>query len=306
MFIARSNQGKLGIRNLLALLLVALLALPRIGVCDEDDDEDYDQRPQPTAAQVAEAGALYTQGTDNFLAGNYGLAFDKFNEAFELVKNSQKYAPDLIFNLAKCEVKMGRLQDAVRHYRLYVLRTKRKVSKSGGLKPDDLQVLQLEIQEAQSEIGRIEALINGLPEKLPASKPEANMGSTGDSAPPVSSSPAVTPPATPLPPLPSTQRYFPVASVVLAPLTLGFAATAAGTYGGAKSTYDMLSGPGGCIPACSDEQVGTYQRPLYASYAFWGLAGVSLITLAIVLPFELKKAKKSALRVSWLKPWPAG
>lgn len=59
--------------------------------------------------------ALFQKGQAYYSEGRYSAAWVEFQSAYQIVK-----LPDLLFNIARCEVKMGKAADAARHFREFL------------------------------------------------------------------------------------------------------------------------------------------------------------------------------------------
>ena len=69
--------------------------------------------PPPEA--LAAGRAFFEKGQAYYSAGKYQAAWVEFSSAFQIVE-----LPDLLFNIARCEAKMGRKDDAARHFRQFL------------------------------------------------------------------------------------------------------------------------------------------------------------------------------------------
>lgn len=86
-------------------------------------------------------------------------------------------------------------------------------------------------------------------------------------------------------PAPSSQRPFPIIGTALAGGAALFILLGGISIGVGKSRYDDLSKT--CKPACSDDQVQGARTPYNAGYAMFGLAAVSAVAAAVVIPYQL-------------------
>ncbi len=77
--------------------------------------------PPPPPEAIAAARAFFEKGEAYYKAGKYQAAWVEFSSAFQIVE-----MPDLLFNIARCEAKMGRAADAAKHFRQFL-----------AAKPDD-------------------------------------------------------------------------------------------------------------------------------------------------------------------------
>lgn len=89
----------------------------------------------PTSAQLEAARDFFTRGQALYQQKKYDAAWVELSAAYEIAP-----LPDLVFNLAQCEEKMGRRADAARHYREVLLR-----------RPDDPQAVQIKARIDQLE-----------------------------------------------------------------------------------------------------------------------------------------------------------
>lgn len=105
------------------LLLVA--AEPAARAADPDPTTAAAKKPLPPPPPPPEAlaagRAFFEKGQAYFQAGKYQAAWVEFSSAYQIVE-----MPDLLFNIARCEAKMGRSADAAKHYRQFL-----------EVKPDD-------------------------------------------------------------------------------------------------------------------------------------------------------------------------
>lgn len=216
--------------------------------------------PPLSKAQVMAAKTFFDRGQKLYNEGKYEAAWIEFSSAYEIAP-----LPDLIFNLARCEVKMGRTKEAIAHYREFL-----------ALVPNDPAAPRI-----RAEIESMERRQQGLPE------PSAT---------------ATTEPASPSAAT-GSGRKFPLASALLGGGTALFLIFGGVAVGVATSRYNTLAlpPPDGCKPMCSDDQVGSVRTPLNAGYAMFGLAAVAAAATAVVLPFELglfNREKKVSLYIS--------
>ena len=79
----------------------------RIAVRDDPADDVPDDRER--------ARTLFQQGAEAYAQGDYLLARDKFQAAYDLVAE-----PALLFNIATAELRLGNTADACRLFRKYV------------------------------------------------------------------------------------------------------------------------------------------------------------------------------------------
>ena len=217
--------------------------------------------PPLSKAQIVAAKTFFERGQQLYSEGKYEAAWIEFSSAYEIAA-----LPDLIFNLARCEVKMGRTKEAIAHYREFLAAV-----------PNDPAAPRI-----RAEIESLERRQRGVP--------EPGTGPTQDPPPPTAG------------PTPSSGRKFPLATALLgggSALFLVFGGVAVGV---ATSRYNSLlePAPTGCKPDCTDDQVGSVRTPLNAGYAMFGLAAVAAVATAVVLPLELglfNREKKVSLLI---------
>lgn len=70
---------------------------------------------ETTPQQMQAAKDFFAKGQALYAEGNYEAAWFEFSSAFEMAK-----LPDLLFNIARCEAKIGRSADAAKHYREFL------------------------------------------------------------------------------------------------------------------------------------------------------------------------------------------
>ena len=75
--------------------------------------QKHNLAPPPEA--LAAGRAFFEKGQAYYSAGKYQAAWVEFSSAFQIVE-----LPDLLFNIARCEAKMGRKADAARHFRQFL------------------------------------------------------------------------------------------------------------------------------------------------------------------------------------------
>lgn len=222
---------------------------------------DGPPQASPSKAQMLAAKSFFDRGQQLYNEGKYEAAWLEFSSAYEIAP-----LPDLVFNLARCEVKMNRNKEAIAHYREFL-----------AMVPQDPAAPRI-----RTEIEQLERKMAGLPEQP---EPAANAAT----------------PVTPPPAAAEPGRKFPLASVLLGGGTALFLIFGGVSVGVATSRYNTLSEPAptGCKPDCSDGDVANVRTPLNAGYAMFGLAAVAAVATAVVLPLELglfKKERKVALQ----------
>lgn len=108
--------------------------------------------PQPAAAAPKELGpqvsgpgqeaarAHFERGVDLYTSGDFPNAWLEFNSAYQIVP-----LVDLLNNLARCEVRMGRLRDALDHFQRFI---------SSRPNDPDGEYIRQEIARLEGELGR--------------------------------------------------------------------------------------------------------------------------------------------------------
>jgi tetratricopeptide (TPR) repeat protein len=69
----------------------------------------------PNQAQLNAAKGFFANGQALYAQGRYEAAWLEFSSAYQMVQ-----LPDLLFNMARCEAKLGRNADAAKHYREFL------------------------------------------------------------------------------------------------------------------------------------------------------------------------------------------
>jgi hypothetical protein len=131
------------------------------------------------------ARELYRQGTQHYDVGDYKLALDSFKEAYH-----QFESPEILFNIAQCHRQLGEDVQAVREYRMYLLKASEAQNRS------EVQALIAKLEKAIAE-----AQANKSAPPLPTVEPRPPLQQEA-SAPPSAPAPApvvvVEPKATPV------------------------------------------------------------------------------------------------------------
>lgn len=99
---------------------------------------------------MAAGKQFFLRGQELYQQGNYQAAWLEFSSAYEISP-----LPDLAFNLAQCELKMGRTKDAIAHYREFL-----------AAKPNDPESASI-----RETIARLEQQTNGTPPPAAAPPP---------------------------------------------------------------------------------------------------------------------------------------
>lgn len=106
--------------------------------------------PAPSKAQMQAGKKFFVRGQELYQAEKYEAAWIEFSSAYEIAP-----LPDLVFNMARCEVRMNRIKEAIGHYREFLRK-----------RPDDP-----ESERIRDEITRLERQLNGNAEQLPPPPP---------------------------------------------------------------------------------------------------------------------------------------
>lgn len=69
----------------------------------------------PSPETLTTARAFFEKGQGYYSVGNYGAAWVEFTSAYHMVE-----LPDLLFNIARCEAKLGRRAEAAKHFRQFL------------------------------------------------------------------------------------------------------------------------------------------------------------------------------------------
>ncbi|MFO0576743.1 MAG: tetratricopeptide repeat protein [Polyangia bacterium] len=212
-----------------------------------------DKGATPSPAQLSAAKGFFANGQALYAQGKYEAAWLEFSSAYEMVP-----LPDLLFNMARCEAKLGRNADAARHYREFLKQS-----------PSDPEAAKI-----QAEIARLE----GAPSEPAAPAAPA-------SGPGASPSPAE-PPARRIPLITTVAGGTAVVLLIAGAATLGYVG---GQYGDLKAR---------CNEMCSPTEWTGLRSASYAGYALLGLSAAAVAVAAVALPFELKKARERRVALS--------
>lgn len=137
------------------LLLFSLLVVaPRLGHADDGQTppKSATEQPSPSKAQMSAGKKFFIRGQELYQEGKYEAAWIEFSSAYEIAP-----LPDLVFNMARCEVKMNRVKEAIGHYREFL-----------RMRPDDPESGRI-----RDEITRLERQLNGTGDPLPIAPPPA-------------------------------------------------------------------------------------------------------------------------------------
>ena len=222
-------------RTLVALLLVA--ALP------------YAARGAPTAAPAdkdSAAKAHYARGATLFRQQDWARAWLEFTTAYQLLPR-----PELLFNMARCEVKLGRPAEALAHFEAYLEAI-----------PGDPDAAGL---RKEMEGLRVEAAAVKRREDESAAR-QAKSAPPGD---------------------PPPRRPFPVYGTISGAGTVLFAIVSAALLGSVNGRYAQLKDT--CQPNCRPDEVRPLEQQATAGYVFLGFTAAAAVTTAALLTLELRR-----------------
>jgi len=177
----------------LIVVLSVLSVTPQVSRAEQGVNRSAES---PSKAQLQAAKKFFMRGQDLYQEGKYEAAWIEFSSAYEIAP-----LPDLVFNMARCEVRMNRIKDAIGHYREFL-----------RMRPDDP-----ESDRIRDEIVRLEQQL-GRANEQPAAAP---------------------PPSLPPPP-PSAPRRFPIASAILGGGAVLFVILGGASTGVATSRFHDL------------------------------------------------------------------
>lgn len=99
----------------------------------------------PSKQQMQAAKKFFDRGQELYREGKFEAAWIEFSSAYEIAP-----LPDLVFNLARCEVKMNRIKEAIGHYNEFL-----------QMRPDDP-----ESDRIRDEVTRLDRQLRGVPEPV--------------------------------------------------------------------------------------------------------------------------------------------
>jgi tetratricopeptide (TPR) repeat protein len=133
------------------LFFTLLLAAPAASFADDPPKPGQaSETPSPSKAQMMAGKQFFDRGQQLYAEGKYEAAWIEFSSAYEIAP-----LPDLVFNMARCEVKMNRLKEAIGHYREFL-----------RMRPDDP-----ESERIRDEVNRLEKQLNGTADPQPVPPP---------------------------------------------------------------------------------------------------------------------------------------
>lgn len=99
------------------LLWGSVLSLILLGV----DGQAAAQDAQPDTPQIQEARERFDRATQEYEDGHYALALADFEAVYRsLTEAGHRSAPIVLFNVARCYVRLGRAEDAIRTYERFL------------------------------------------------------------------------------------------------------------------------------------------------------------------------------------------
>lgn len=220
--------------------------------------------PPLDPARLAAARAHYERGEALYQERNYGAAWLEFNSSYQIHP-----APELLFNMGRCEARTRRPREALAHFRAYL-----------AARPEDDEAPAI-----RKEMAVIEAELRAAPPETAA----PDLAPAGPAGPPRDPF-ALPPPPPPPPPLAQRLPLYTLigAGVGVALLVSGIAAAAVG-----QSRLEALSGR--CGSYCAPEETAPVQTMRAAGFAVLGVGAAITVAAGIVMPFE----------VGWRRPRPS-
>jgi tetratricopeptide (TPR) repeat protein len=197
----------------------------------------------PPPEQTAQARGHFARGVAAYDRGVHEAALAEFRAAHRLYP-----APELLLNVARCELKLARKADALLHLRAFLT-----------ARPDDPEAAQLRRQAAalEAELAPPAAVIATPPPELPRRPP---------------------------------QRRFPLYGTLAAAGAGALLLAGGATLLTVRLQVDGLAAE--CQPECAPEQVDPLRAAATAGYTLLGVGGALAVTALIVLPLELRAAKR--------------
>ncbi len=204
----------------------------------------------PTKEEAAKAH--FRKGAELYRQADYSGAWLEFTTAYQLVPRVQ-----LLFNMARCEVRLGRSRDALEHFRAYLEAVPSDPDAEGIRKEMvDLRVQVVEQQRREAAPGAVDAT----------------------------------------PPLPQgkTTRSWPLYGTIAGAGTVILAVAMAATLGSVGSQYNDLQQ--NCAPNCPQDRVSRLEQQATAGYVLLGLTLAGAATTAVLLTLELRRGKEGRLQ----------
>lgn len=245
-------------RLILCGLCTLLAAPPALAKGERGDKGERADKADPQAPPSREesAKAHYQKGALLYKQGDYAGAWLEFTTAYQLIPR-----PELLFNMARCEVKLGRPAEALMHFRGYLEAIPGDPDADGIRK--EMEVLQGEVERQRRR------------EEQQAKEEAARR-----------------------PPPPRPRRPWPVYGTVAGAGTLLLGVIGVSLLGAVNSQYRYLEGF--CAPNCRPDEVGPLERQATAGYVFLGLTAAGAVTTAALLTWELRRrpsSERAALRI---------
>jgi tetratricopeptide (TPR) repeat protein len=216
-----------------------------------------------TPSKGEAAKAHYLKGVQLYKQGDYAGAWLEFTSAYQLLPR-----PELLFNMARCEARMGRPADAVANYQAYLQAV-----------PDDpeAEAIRREIATLKVEAERQQRL----DEERRVQQAEIQR-----------------------PPEERRRTPFPRYGAIAGGGTLLAGIIAAALLGSVDAQYNALKAD--CGSHCLPEQVHPLQQQATAGYIFLGLTAAGAVTTAALLTWELRRRPGERPRTSALVPLARG
>ncbi|MCS6914028.1 MAG: tetratricopeptide repeat protein [Myxococcales bacterium] len=200
------------------------------------------------AEKEAAARAHYQRGAQLYRMGDYAGAWLEFTTAHQLVPR-----PELLFNMARCEVKLGRPAEALAHFEAYL---------EAVPHDPDAEGIRREINALRSEVNQIR--------RREEERKRAQMMAS-------------------LAPGPEPRRPFPTYSTLSGAGTALLGIVSIALLSSVASQYGQLDQA--CAPNCRPEDVYPLERQATAGYVFLGLTAAAGITTAALLTWELRRGR---------------
>lgn len=212
-----------------------------------------------SADKMTAAKTYFVKGQALYGQAKYEAALASFSSAYELVQ-----LPDLLFNMARCEAKIGRNAEAAKHYREFLQRS-----------PNDPEAPKI-----QAEITRLDEAV--------AQAEAAQAATRQRPAPTVEPS---TPPSSE-----PTARRLPIITISAGAGAVVLLIAGAATLGYVGGQYNDLKDR--CDGRCDPSEWTGLRSASYAGYTLLGLSAAAAVAAAVALPFELKKSRERKLALT--------
>lgn len=208
--------------------------------------------PAAQADKESAARAHYQKGATLFRQQDYAGAWLEFTSAYQLLPRAE-----LLFNMARCEVKLGRPADALAHFKAYLEAFPNDPDANGIRK--EMEGLRIEVSDI---------------EKREAARQQAQGPAQRTAE-------------------PGPKRPFPVYGTIAGAGTVLFGIIGVALLGSVSSRYGQLQQT--CAPNCRPEEVRPLEQQANAGYVFLGLTAAAAVTTAALLTWELRRAPDKKL-----------